>query len=142
MLLDEADVFLEQRTMNGPKESTDVLVSLFFWVIKYYKGIMVLTLNRGGINDVRRSFQVPVQLALRYENLSKAERTKVWMKFLSRLKLIGEVNVERATDSRGHNAIPKTRQLAHFKKKPMTWGQLRNVIKVAEKFDNLSRRGS
>lgn len=34
------------------------------------------------------------------------------------------------------NAITTARQLAQFKEKPMTWGHLRHVVKVAEKFDN------
>ncbi|KAG6358336.1 hypothetical protein INS49_014220 [Diaporthe citri] len=146
VLLDEADVFLEQRTLNDLKRNA--LVCVFLRVIEYYEGIMVLTSNRVGVFD--EAFKSRIQLALRYDNLGKAERTKVWRNFFSRLRLIGEENIDYDTvesyieelaeyEMNGRQiriAITTARQLAQFKKKPMTWGHLRHVIKVAEKFDN------
>lgn len=44
LLLDEADVFLEQRTSFDVKRNS--LVSIFLRQLEYYKGIIVLTSNR------------------------------------------------------------------------------------------------
>lgn len=110
--------------------------------------ITVFTSNWVGIFD--EAFKSRIQLALRYENLGKAERTKVWRNLLSGLKLIGEENIDYDTvesyieelaeyEMNGRqirNAITTARQLARFKKKHMTWEHLCLVVKVAEKFDN------
>ena len=146
VLLDEADVFLEQRTLNDLKRNA--LVSVFLRILEYYEGIMILTSNRVGIFD--EAFKSRIQLALRYENLGRPERTKIWRNFFDKLKLIGEENIDYDTidsyieelseyEMNGRqirNAITTARQLAQFKKKPMTWGHLRHVIKVSGKFDN------
>lgn len=47
VLLDEADLFLEQRTLNDLKRNA--LVSSFLRVLEYYNGILILTSNRVGI---------------------------------------------------------------------------------------------
>lgn len=145
VLLDEADVFLEQRTLNDL--TRNALVSVFLRVLEYYEGILILTSNRVGTFD--EAFKSRIQLALRYDNLGKPQRTKVWRNFFHRLQILGEENIDYDTidsyieelseyEMNGRqirNAITTARQLAHFKKKPMTWGHLRHVIKVAGKFD-------
>lgn len=146
VLLDEADVFLEQRQLNELKRNA--LVSVFLRVLEYYEGILILTSNRVGIFD--EAFKSRIQLALHYENLEKPQRIKIWKNFLTRLRMIGEENVDFETidsyidelaeyDMNGRqirNAITTARQLAQYKRKPMTFGHLRHVIKVAGKFDH------
>ena len=46
VLLDEADVFLEQRSMANLERNA--LVSVFLRVLEYYDGILLLTSNRVG----------------------------------------------------------------------------------------------
>ncbi|KAK2613559.1 hypothetical protein N8I77_000466 [Diaporthe amygdali] len=149
VLLDEADVFLEQRTLSDLKRNA--LVSIFLRVLEYYEGIMILTSNRVGIFD--EAFKSRIQLALHYERLGRPERSKIWRNFLNRLQVIGEENIDYVTiesyieelseyEMNGRqirNAITTARQLAQFKKQPMTYGHLRHVIKVAGKFDNYIR---
>lgn len=145
VLLDEADVFLEQRTLNDL--TRNALVSVFLRVLEYYEGILILTSNRVGIFD--EAFKSRIQLALHYDNLGRPQRVKVWKNFFGRLKLLGEENIDYETvesyieelseyEMNGRqirNAITTGRQLARFKGKPMTYGHLRHVIKVAGKFD-------
>ena len=49
VLLDEADVFLEQRTLTDLERNA--LVSVFLRVLEYYEGISILTSNRVGTFD-------------------------------------------------------------------------------------------
>ncbi|KAK0724043.1 P-loop containing nucleoside triphosphate hydrolase protein [Lasiosphaeris hirsuta] len=82
VLLDEADVFLEQRTLTDLERNA--LVSVFLRVLEYYEGILILTSNRVGTFD--EAFKSRIQLSLHYENLGKPQRHKIWKNFLSRLK--------------------------------------------------------
>jgi SpoVK/Ycf46/Vps4 family AAA+-type ATPase len=53
VLLDEADVFLEQRTLNDL--TRNALVSVFLRILEYHDGILILTSNRVGNFDEVRS---------------------------------------------------------------------------------------
>jgi len=54
VLLDEADVFLEQRSLADLQRNA--LVSVFLRVLEYYDGILVLTSNRVGKSDIFESY--------------------------------------------------------------------------------------
>ncbi|KAK3367636.1 hypothetical protein B0H63DRAFT_489537 [Podospora didyma] len=82
VLLDEADVFLEQRTLTDLERNA--LVSVFLRVLEYYEGILILTSNRVGTFD--EAFKSRIQLSLHYETLNKAQRGMIWKNFLDRLK--------------------------------------------------------
>lgn len=81
VLLDEADVFLEQRTLNDL--SRNALVSVFLPALEYYDGILVLTSNREGTFD--EAFKLRIQLALHYEALNLAQRHQIWENFIRHL---------------------------------------------------------
>ena len=49
LLLDEADVFLAQRTITGIKRNA--IVSIFLREIEYYQGILLLTTNQAQVID-------------------------------------------------------------------------------------------
>lgn len=84
VLLDEADVFLEQRTLTDLQRNA--LVSVFLRVLEYYEGILILTSNRVGTFD--EAFKSRIQLSLHYEPLNKTQRHKIWKNFFQRLKLL------------------------------------------------------
>ena len=90
VLLDEADVYLEQRSMESL--SRNALVSVFLRVIEYYEGILILTSNRVGTFD--EAFKSRLQLALHYENLKLKDRRKIWENFIKRLKTLEETGVD------------------------------------------------
>lgn len=60
VLLDEADVFLEERDMKDLNRNA--LVSVFLRALEYYNGIVILTSNRVGTFD--EAFKSRIQLAL------------------------------------------------------------------------------
>ncbi|KAK7913869.1 hypothetical protein PG985_011572 [Apiospora marii] len=147
VLLDEADVFLEQRTLNDLKRNA--LVSVFLRVLEYYEGILILTTNRVGIFD--EAFKSRIQLALHYDNLGKPQRAQIWKNFFKRLQTlegkdrsidfdtlesyVDELAEYPMNGRQIRNTITTARQLAKFKKRPLNLGHLRHVIKVAGKFD-------
>ncbi|KAF3006997.1 hypothetical protein E8E14_007964 [Neopestalotiopsis sp. 37M] len=86
VLIDEAEVFLEQRNLNNLERNA--LVSVFLRVLEYYEGILILTSNRVGTFD--EAFKSRILLSLHYENLIEGQRTKIWKNFFKRLKEIDE----------------------------------------------------
>jgi hypothetical protein len=77
LLLDEADVYLRQRSHDHIRNS---LVSVFLCQLEYYRGIMFLTTNR--VSDFDDAMQSRIHLPLKYNKLSKDRRTQIWTDFL------------------------------------------------------------
>ncbi|KAE8452952.1 hypothetical protein EG329_012139 [Mollisiaceae sp. DMI_Dod_QoI] len=145
VLLDEADVFLEERSLSDLKRNA--LVSVFLRVLEYYDGILILTSNRVGTFD--EAFKSRIQLALYYEDLSTPQRRKIWRNFFNRLRDLGETNInyDDINDNfddlakiimngrQIRNSITTARQLAQYQETDMTYAHLAHVIQVANKFD-------
>lgn len=163
VLLDEADVFLEQRTLTDLERNA--LVSVFLRVIEYYEGILILTSNRVGTFD--EAFKSRILLSLHYKALDKGQRRQIWSNFLERLdapetangrveplkerkrKLTGttgidlddiqrhleELSEEKMNGRQIRNAITTARQLAKFKGEDMVYKHLRHVITISQRFD-------
>jgi AAA+ superfamily predicted ATPase len=149
VLLDEADVFLEERSLKDLQRNA--LVSAFLRVLEYYDGILILTSNRVGTFDA--AFKSRIQLALHYQNLDFPSRRKIWRNFMNRLKNMEEPNIDfediadhiddlAKEDMNGRqirNAITTARQLAQYKGKDFCYAHLKHVINVAGKFDKYLR---
>jgi SpoVK/Ycf46/Vps4 family AAA+-type ATPase len=146
VLLDEADVFLEERGLQDMERNA--LVSVFLRVLEYYDGILILTSNRVGTFD--EAFKSRIQLALHYKTLTVAQRKKIWRNFLASLKDMGEsdaIDLDDISDNLDdlarhamngrqiRNSITTARQLAKFRKKAMSYDDLEHVISVAGEFD-------
>lgn len=168
VLLDEADVFLEQRTLTDLERNA--LVSVFLRVLEYYEGILILTSNRVGTFD--EAFKSRIQLSLHYESLTKSQRRTIWENFLHRLSALelertvvqpitdrkrkleqdqgidfddierhlADLAEEQMNGRQIRNAITTARQLAKFKNESMTYRHLEHVIKISRKFDKYIER--
>jgi AAA+ superfamily predicted ATPase len=144
VLLDEADVFLEERDMKDLNRNA--LVSVFLRALEYYDGILILTSNRVGAFD--EAFKSRIQLSLHYENLGVSQRRKIWRNFMNRIKVLDQSDVDfddimdhiddlSKEDMNGReirNAITTARQLAQFREKPFCYSHLKHVIEVGGKF--------
>lgn len=82
VLIDEAEVFLEQRSLDNLERNA--LVSVFLRVLEYYEGILILTTNRVGTFD--EAFKSRILLSLHYEKLTKGQRRKIWRGFINHLE--------------------------------------------------------
>ncbi|KAL2066084.1 hypothetical protein VTL71DRAFT_2155 [Oculimacula yallundae] len=80
VLIDEADVFLEQRTVHDL--TRNCLVSLFLRILEYYEGILFLTTNR--LTSFDLAFKSRIHLALKYTALDHQRRKELWKLFISR----------------------------------------------------------
>lgn len=83
LLLDEADIFLEERSLHELERNK--LVSIFLRVLEYYEGIMFLTTNR--VQTFDAAFQSRIHISLEYPELDKPARKAIWRDFLERHNL-------------------------------------------------------
>lgn len=148
LLLDEADVFLEERTLADLQRNS--LVSVFLRMLEYYEGILILTSNRVGTFD--EAFRSRIHIALHYEDLKPRSRKQIWSNFLTRLEQTEEgENVEEIRDRLDElakhnlngreirNALSTARQLASHGGEKMGWEHLELAIKTANNFGNYLR---
>ncbi|KAL3481494.1 P-loop containing nucleoside triphosphate hydrolase protein [Aspergillus californicus] len=117
VLLDEADVFLEERTQQDLQRNA--LVSVFLRVLEYYSGILILTSNRIGTFD--EAFKSRVQLTLHYPQLDESSRRRIWFKFITRLQ-------DTNSDTKADQMLENLDQLAKFK---LNGREIRNSIRTA-----------
>ncbi|KAK6513066.1 hypothetical protein TWF506_009229 [Arthrobotrys conoides] len=81
LLLDEADVYLEERSVHDIKRNA--LVSIFLRLVEYYQGILFLTTNR--VSTFDDAFQSRIHVALRYSKLDVAAREQIWRNFITKM---------------------------------------------------------
>jgi hypothetical protein len=94
LLLDEADVFLEKRTIQDIHRNA--LVSIFLRLLEYFQGILFLTTNR--VETFDDAFQSRIHIALRYGDLTTKAKRSVWKMFLDRVKAKDGVETVTFTD--------------------------------------------
>ena len=90
MLLDEADDYLEERSIESLARNT--LVSVFLRVLECYDSILILTSNRVGKFDL--AFCSRIYLAIYYEKLKLNNRRTIWENFIRYLNKIGEPGID------------------------------------------------
>ncbi|KAI1348458.1 hypothetical protein F5Y01DRAFT_317734 [Xylaria sp. FL0043] len=82
VLLDEADVYLEQRSAHDLRRNS--IVSIFLRAMEYFQGILFLTTNRVGHFD--EAFMSRIHVSIGYEPLDDDARGKIWDNFFRKLK--------------------------------------------------------
>ncbi|KAG8530428.1 uncharacterized protein KY384_004930 [Bacidia gigantensis] len=116
LLLDEADIFLQERDIQDVKRNA--LVSIFLRELDYFEGILFLTTNRPG--DIDEAFVSRIHVTLGLSSLNKAEQRKVWTIFFKDLELeeSGKVALLRYVDEK-------------FTKDNLNGRQIRNTVRTA-----------
>ncbi|KAK8151673.1 P-loop containing nucleoside triphosphate hydrolase protein [Phyllosticta citrichinensis] len=113
LLIDEADIFLEERSLHELERNK--LVTIFLRLLEYYEGIMFLTTNR--VKTFDPAFQSRIHISIEYPELSMESRRTVWDNFL-------------AQSSRPHDITD--RQLHSLSLMNMNGRQIKNVLKTAQ----------
>ncbi|KAF4830885.1 ATPase family AAA domain-containing protein 3A-like protein [Colletotrichum tropicale] len=145
LLLDEADVFLEERTFADLQRNS--LVSVFLRTLEYYEGILILTSNRVGHFD--EAFKSRIQVAIHCDNLSKRSRKAIWQNFLDMIEEstdedaniaeleehLDELASEEINGRQIRNALLTARQLAKHRKERLEWVHLDQVMKTSAAFN-------
>ncbi|KAI9690591.1 MAG: hypothetical protein M1820_009986 [Bogoriella megaspora] len=123
------------------------LSPLFYRVLEYYEGILILTSNRVGTFD--EAFKSRIQLALHYPNRSPAQRRRIWTNFLNRFKVMDKRalkydalsdNIDKLAkhEMNGRQiryVITTARQLARYRNQVLDYELLDHVIAISGKFD-------
>ncbi|KAF5010505.1 hypothetical protein FDECE_3322 [Fusarium decemcellulare] len=110
LLLDEADVFLSQRSKLDMKRNA--LVSVFLRVLEYYNGLLFLTTNRVGTID--EAFKSRIHLSLYYPPLDKTQTRDIFRLNISKLK---EIEAERQRMTGEPALIIKENEIIDFASK-------------------------
>ncbi|EME85034.1 uncharacterized protein MYCFIDRAFT_187795 [Pseudocercospora fijiensis CIRAD86] len=118
LLIDEADVFLERRSLHDMERNS--LVSIFLRVLEYYEGILFLTSNR--VNTFDDAFKSRIHVPLKYNDLTLESRTKIWKHFLR-------------NDSGIKNVIRTAKSLAQFRGEKLDRAKLEQVIAIQMEFE-------
>ncbi|KAI9748737.1 MAG: hypothetical protein M4579_007137 [Chaenotheca gracillima] len=153
VLLDEADVFLMQRSVKDFRRNA--LVSVFLRVLEYYDGILILTSNRVGTFDA--AFKSRIQLSLRYPKLQEDDCFQIWTNFIEHIEALTHsrttsLGIESAEIKKNlrqlakeelngreiRNAVSTARQLAMFKNERMGYAHLCTVIAEMKEFEKYS----
>jgi SpoVK/Ycf46/Vps4 family AAA+-type ATPase len=142
VLLDEADVFLEERSQTDLQRNA--LVSVFLRVLEYYEGILILTTNRVGTFD--EAFKSRIQLAIHYPALDEKGRWEIWSNFINSLDKatakVDELKLKVDLLSRSklngrqiRNTVKTAMQLAEFRKEILDYTHFERVLEVADEFE-------
>ena len=151
LLLDEADVFLEKRTIQDIHRNA--LVSIFLRLLEYFQGILFLTTNR--VETFDDAFQSRIHVALRYGELTVKAKRSVWKMFLEKVKEkdgleVVAFNEEDFTKLSKHNlngrqiknAVRTAQALAVNEGKPLDMAHIAKVLDVAQAFEQDLKGGT
>ncbi|KAF5127133.1 ATPase family AAA domain-containing protein FIGL1 [Metarhizium anisopliae] len=139
LLLDEADVFLAQRS-DSPH--ANALVSVFLRELEQYDGILFLTTNR--VQSFDEAMISRIHLALHYEPLGKDARKAVWQYFLEQaITKSGTPDCQKLIDSLAdvdlngreiRNTVFVARSMAEYENTIVCESHLRESIVARKQF--------
>jgi hypothetical protein len=151
LLLDEADVFLQERSIHDIHRNA--LVSIFLRLLEYFQGILFLTTNR--VETFDSAFVSRIHLSLRFQPLTTKAKKTVWKLFIDRVKkqegmevapiLESDFNDLARRDVNGRqikNLVRAAQALAVYEGVPLSMVHIRRVIDVAENFEVDLRGGT
>jgi len=138
VLIDEADVFLEKRSMNDLERNA--MVAVFLRHVEYYRGILFLTTNR--VRAFDEAFLSRIHVALHFQNLSEESKIQVWNAFISKIGAAASITPEQINmlakrDVNGRqikNAARTAQSLAAEKGEQVTFEHLSRTLDVMEEF--------
>ncbi|KAF4847908.1 ATPase family AAA domain-containing protein 3B [Colletotrichum siamense] len=139
LLIDEADVFLERRSLHDLGRNS--LVSIFLRTLEYYSGILFMTTNR--VRTFDDAFKSRIHVPLKYDDLPKESRLKVWKNFLAGVEggvEVDEEGYERLAEGNLNgrqikNVVRTAKSLAAHKKRKLDVGQLLQVVDIQMTFE-------
>ncbi|KAF2670157.1 P-loop containing nucleoside triphosphate hydrolase protein [Microthyrium microscopicum] len=117
LLLDEADVFLQERT-DG-LISTNAVTSIFLRELEYYGGILLLTTNRRASIDP--AFRSRIHFCFDYTELDGMAKAQIWMQFLDKIRTMGQPKVEVTAA-----------QIMELAKLPLNGREIKNVLSISQ----------
>ena len=142
VLIDEADVFLEQRSLHNLERNA--LVAVFLRHLEYYPAILFMTTNR--VKTFDEAFLSRIHVALHFQSLATEARMTVWTAFLEKAGVkIGEEGgisheeLKRLSDKdingrQVKNATRTAKSLAVSRREPLQFSHLTEVLGMMDQF--------
>lgn len=143
LLLDEADVFLQERDLHDLKRNA--LVSIFLRHLEYFDGILFLTTNRPGALD--EAFQSRIHVTIGLPDLDVNSQLKVWGIFVRKLDIPHEEkaaimsfvtdDIKRHGNLNGRqirNTVRAALALALQKREPINKSDIGDVLEIGRDF--------
>jgi len=151
LLVDEADIFMEARSLHELKRNA--MVGVFLRVLEYQQQIMFLSTNR--LNTFDEAFRSRISVAIQYRDLDESARRTVWENFfkVADVKILSHIPDDEAPVSyvtkeqldrlasktlNGReikNAMRTAQALANSSGKRLGYDLLLNVLELVEQFD-------
>ncbi|CCA68095.1 related to TOB3 (member of AAA-ATPase family) [Serendipita indica DSM 11827] len=139
VLIDEADVFLEERSVHDLERNA--LVAIFLRQLEYFAGILFLTTNR--VKTFDPAFASRIHIALHYNELDEATKGTIWKAFLAKVDAVGAIEekeweILRTKNVNGRqikNAVKTAQALAHSRQESLTFAHIDQVLTVMEQFE-------
>ncbi|KAL5334414.1 P-loop containing nucleoside triphosphate hydrolase protein [Aspergillus crustosus] len=146
VLLEEADVFLGERTKQDLQRSA--LVSVFLRALEEYPGTCILILTTNTVRRFNESLMSRVQLTLYYPPLDENSRRQIWSNFITTrltrtnpkaisdqlLDNLDELATFQLQGREIRNSFRMALLLADFRHEPLQYSHLRDVIDVSGEF--------
>ncbi|KAG9553061.1 P-loop containing nucleoside triphosphate hydrolase protein, partial [Aureobasidium melanogenum] len=142
LLIDEADVFLERRSLHDMERNA--LVSIFLRVLEYYQGILFLTSNR--VDTFDDAFKSRIHVPLKYTGLDTSSRKQIWKNFLDKAEggegdsIVNEEGLDKLAvhdlNGRQIKGIVRTAtSLARYDNKKLDLETLEQVVEIQMDFE-------
>ncbi|KAI4725678.1 P-loop containing nucleoside triphosphate hydrolase protein [Aureobasidium sp. EXF-10728] len=138
LLIDEADIFLERRSLHDMERNA--LVSIFLRVLEYYQGILFLTSNR--VDTFDDAFKSRIHVPLKYTGLDASSRKQIWKNFLGKAEgdAVDEAGLEKLAlhdlNGRQIKGIVRTAtSLARYDHKKLDLETLEQVVEIQMDFE-------
>jgi SpoVK/Ycf46/Vps4 family AAA+-type ATPase len=140
LLIDEADIFLERRSLHDLERNS--LVSIFLRVLEYYEGILFLTSNR--VSTFDDAFKSRIHVPLKYNDLTVSSRKQIWKNFLQKggndvALTEKEYESLAQSDINGRqikNVIRTAKSLAQFHGEKLDLKKLEQVVQIQDEFEH------
>ncbi|KAJ7067648.1 P-loop containing nucleoside triphosphate hydrolase protein, partial [Mycena amicta] len=136
VLIDEADVFLERRSLHDLERNA--MVAVFLRHVEYYRGILLLTTNR--VQAFDEAFLSRIHVALHFSDLTESSRAQVWRAFIARggVTIVEEdiaLLAKREVNGRQiKNAVRTAHSLAFAKKEAVGFGHILQTLDAMDEF--------
>ncbi|EJF58309.1 P-loop containing nucleoside triphosphate hydrolase protein [Dichomitus squalens LYAD-421 SS1] len=139
VLIDEADVFLEQRSLHDMQRNA--MVAVFLRHIEYYRGILFLTTNRITIFD--EAFLSRIHVALHFNELTTPTKAQIWRTFLKKAgiadeevseDMLGKLADREINGRQIKNACRTATSLARSRKQQLSYAHLHEALNAMEEF--------
>ncbi|GBE89825.1 P-loop containing nucleoside triphosphate hydrolase protein [Sparassis latifolia] len=142
VLIDEADVFLEERSLHFLERNA--MVAVFLRQLEYFRGILFLTTNRVRVFD--EAFQSRIHVSLRYHDLSPDARKHIWVAFMQRVngnipdggltrEELRELGEKKVNGRQIKNVVKTAGALAIGRQEKFGYRHLSQVLGLMEQFD-------